>query len=42
VCNAAQAVVGQLPMKRNRFIRLSGRTRSVNRELEDKAEPWPG
>jgi hypothetical protein len=30
------AVAGQVPVKRNRFIQLSGGTRKVNRELEGK------
>jgi hypothetical protein len=42
VAKAEQAVAGKTPVKRNRFIRLSGGTRAVNRELEDKAAPWPG
>ena len=29
-------------MKRNRFVRLSGGTRTVNRELEDKARALAG
>ena len=29
-------------MKRNRFIQLSGGTKSVNRDLEDKARPLAG
>ena len=47
VATAEQAVAGQTPVKRNRFIRLSGGTRTVNRELEDKARAvglratWP-
>ncbi len=35
--NAEQAVAGNAPVKRNRFIQLSGGTRSVNRGLEEKA-----
>ena len=42
VAKAEQAVAGKTPVKRNRFIRLSGGTRTVNRELEDKARAWPG
>jgi hypothetical protein len=42
VREAEQAVAGQVPMKRNRFIRLSGGTRSVNRELEDNARALAG
>ena len=39
---AEQAVAGQAPVKRNRFIALSGGTRSVNRELETKARALAG
>jgi hypothetical protein len=41
VAKAEQAVAGKAPVKRNRFIQLSGGPRSVNRELELKARPWP-
>ncbi len=41
VAKAEQAVAGKAPVKRNRFIQLSGGTRPVNRELEAKARPWP-
>jgi hypothetical protein len=37
VKKAEQAVAGKVPVKRNRFIQLSGGTRSVNRDLEAKA-----
>src|SRR5215469_2326677 len=37
VKKAEQAVSGKAPVKRNRFIQLSGGTRAVNRELEAKA-----
>ena len=30
------------PVKRNRFVQLTGGTRSVNRALEAKARRWPG
>jgi hypothetical protein len=33
-----QAVTGNAPVKRNRFIQLSGGTRSVNRDLKAKAK----
>ena len=33
---------GKTPVKRNRFVRLSGGTRTVNRELEDKARALAG
>jgi hypothetical protein len=42
VKKAEQAVAGQVPVKRNRFIRLAGGTRTVNRELEDKARALAG
>jgi hypothetical protein len=42
VKKAGQAVAGNAPVKRNRFIQLSGGTRSVNRELEDKARALAG
>jgi len=42
VAKAEKAVAGDVPVKRNRFIRLSGGQRSVNRELEAKARAWPG
>lgn len=42
VAKAEKAVAGQVPVKRNRFIRLSGGTRTVNRELEEKARGLAG
>jgi hypothetical protein len=42
VAKAGQAVAGHAPVKRNRFIQLSGGTRSVNRELEEKARALAG
>jgi Transposase DDE domain len=42
VSKAEQAVVGKAPVKRNRFIRLSGGTRTVNRELEARARELAG
>jgi hypothetical protein len=42
VNKAEQAVAGRVPVKRNRFIQLSGGTRSVNRELEEKARALAG
>jgi hypothetical protein len=42
VAKAVKAVAGQVPVKRNRFIRLSGGTRTVNRELEAKARALAG
>ena len=42
VRKAEQAVAGNAPVKRNRFIQLSGGTRSVNRQLEEKARALAG
>jgi len=42
VRKAEQVVAGQAPVKRNRFIQLSGATKSVNRELEEKARTLAG
>jgi Transposase DDE domain len=42
VAKAEKAVAGQAPIKRNRFVTLSGGTRSVNRELETKARTLAG
>jgi hypothetical protein len=42
VAKAEKAVAGQAPVKRNRFIQLSGGTRSLNRELEAKARALAG
>ena len=42
VKKAEQAVAGKTPVKRNRFVQLSGGTRKVNRELEDKARSLAG
>jgi hypothetical protein len=42
VAKAEQAVAGQVPVKRNRFVRLSGGTRTVNRDLEQKARALAG
>jgi Transposase DDE domain len=42
IAKAGQAVAGKAPVKRNRFIQLSGGTRSVNRELEQKARALAG
>jgi Transposase DDE domain len=42
VAKAEKAVAGQAPIKRNRFIQLSGDTTSVNRELEAKARALAG
>ncbi len=42
VKKAEQAIAGKAPVKRNRFIRLSGGSRSVNRELEENARTLAG
>jgi hypothetical protein len=42
VTKAEQAVSGKAAVKRNRFIQLSGGTKSVNRELEAKARALAG
>jgi hypothetical protein len=39
---AERAVAGKVPVKRNRFISLSGGDKSVNRELEAKARTLAG
>jgi len=42
VAKAEKAVAGQAPIKRNRFIQLSGDSHTVNRELEAKARALAG
>src|SRR5690606_6586259 len=42
VAKAERAVAGHAPVKRNRFIRVSGGTRTVNRTLEAKARALAG
>ena len=42
VGKAEKAVAGKVPVKRNRFIKLTGTTKSVNRELEAKARAPAG
>jgi transposase len=42
VAKAEKAVAGQVPVKRNRFIRLTGGTSTVNRDLEAKARALAG
>ena len=42
VTKAATAVAGLAPVKRNRFIKLHGATKSVNRELEARARDLTG
>jgi hypothetical protein len=42
VAKAEKAVAGQAPVKRNRFIKLTGADKSVNRELEARARTLAG
>ena len=42
IAKAQKAVDGTAPVKRNRFIKLSGATKSVNRDLEAKARALAG
>jgi hypothetical protein len=42
VAKAENAVAGKVPVKRNRFIKLTGASKSVNRELEAKARGLAG
>jgi hypothetical protein len=42
IAKAERAVAGKTAVKRNRFVWLSGGTRTVNRALETKARAWPG
>lgn len=42
VAKAERAVDGQASIKRNRFIKLTGASKSVNRELEAKARRLAG
>jgi hypothetical protein len=42
VAKAERAVAGKVPVKRNRFIKLTGASKSVNRELEAKARGLAG
>jgi hypothetical protein len=42
IAKAERAVAGKTPVKRNRFVQLSGGTKSVNRELEAKAKALAG
>jgi hypothetical protein len=42
VGKAQNAVLGKTPIKRNRFVRLTGGTRTVNRSLETKARTLAG
>jgi transposase len=42
VRKAEQAVAGKIAVKRNRFVKLTGATKTVNRELEAKARALAG
>jgi hypothetical protein len=42
IAKAEKAVAGQAPVKRNRFIQLTGGTKTVNRDLEVKARMLAG
>ncbi|WP_435870358.1 IS1634 family transposase [Mycobacterium heckeshornense] len=42
IAKAQRAVDGHAPVKRNRYIQLSGATKSVNRALEAKTRARPG
>jgi hypothetical protein len=42
VAKAEKAVAGKVPVKRNRFITLTGAQKSVNRDLETKARALAG
>jgi transposase len=42
IAKAENAVAGKTPVKRNRFIQLTGGTRKVNRALEEKARAIAG
>jgi Transposase DDE domain len=42
IVKAEKAVAGQTPIKRNRFVQLTGGSRSINRDLEAKARGLAG
>jgi hypothetical protein len=42
VAKAERAVAGKVPVKRNRFVKLTGAAKSVNRDLEAKARGLAG
>jgi transposase len=42
IVKAEKAVAGQTPVKRNRFVQLTGGSRSINRDLEAKARALAG
>jgi len=42
VAKAEHAVAGKVPVKRNQFIKITGATKTVNRDLEAKARALAG
>jgi hypothetical protein len=42
VAKAEKAVAGATPVKRNRFVQLSGGTRASTRRPRPRPGPWPG
>jgi hypothetical protein len=42
IAKAEKAIAGKTPVKRNRFVQLTGGTKTVNRELEAKARALAG
>lgn len=42
IAKAEKAVAGKLPIKRNRFVKVTGEDRSINRDLEAKARMLAG
>ena len=42
IAKAEKAVAGQAPVKRNRFVQLTGATKGINRDLEAKARALAG
>jgi hypothetical protein len=42
ILKAEKAIAGQTPVKRNRFVQLTGGSRSINRDLEAKARALAG
>lgn len=42
IAKAEKAITGQVPIKRNRFVTITGGTRTLNRDLEAKARALAG
>ena len=42
IAKAEKAIKGQAPVKRNRFVQLTGGTRTINRDLEAKTRALAG